>query len=67
MLGGLCIRLEMIIKDHVHLPPLSRQDMVNWVEKAFNYISNDTQMVSRSLDACGITTTDSSKAQSGSF
>ena len=59
--------LEMINKEHVQLPSLSRQDMVDWVEKAFNYISTDTQMVSRSFDVCGITITDSSKVGSGSF
>ena len=58
---------EMINKENVQLPPPSRQDVVDWVEKAFNYISNETQMVSRFFDACGITTTDSSKVQRGSF
>ena len=57
----------MINKEHVQLPPHSRQDMVDWVEKAFNYISNDTQMVSRSFDVCGITATDSSMVRSRSF
>ena len=32
---------EMINKEHVQLPPPSREDMVDWVEKAFNYISNE--------------------------
>ena len=58
---------QMINNEHVQLPPPIRQDMVDWVEKAFNYISNDTQMVSRSFVVCGITTTDSSKVRSGSF
>ena len=58
---------EMINKEHVQLPPPSRQDMVDWLEKAFNYISNDTQMVSRSFDVCGITTTDFTMVRSGSF
>ena len=58
---------EMINKEHVQSPPPSRQDMVDWLEKAFNYISNDTQMVSRSFDVCGITTTDFSIVRSGSF
>ena len=56
---------EMINK-HVQLLPTSRQEMVDWLEKAFSFISNDTQMVSRSLDVCGITTTDSSNARRGS-
>ena len=39
---------EMINK-HVQLLPTSRQEMVDWLEKAFSFTSNDTQMVSRSL------------------
>ena len=58
---------EMINEEHVQLPPPSRQDMVDWVKKALNYISSNSQMVSRSFDVCGITTTDSSKIQSESF
>ena len=58
---------EVINKEHVQLPPPSHQDMVDWVEKAFNYISNNIQMVSRSFDVCGITTTDSSKVRSRTF
>ena len=34
--------------------------------KVFNYISNDTQIVSQSFDVCGIPTKGSSKVQSGS-
>ena len=49
----------MINIEHVQPPPPSRQDVVDWVLKAFNYISNDIQMVCRSFDVCGITTTDS--------
>ena len=41
---------KMTNKEHVQLPPPSRQDMVDWAEKAFNYISSDSQMVSRSFD-----------------
>ena len=52
---------------HVQIPPPSRQDMVDWVEKAFNVISTDTDMVKRSFDVCGITTTDKSKVRKGSF
>ena len=57
---------EVINKEYVQLRPPSRQDMVDWVEKAFNYISNNTQMVSRSLDIWDITAIDSSKVRSGS-
>ena len=59
--------LEMINKEHVQLPPPSHQDMVDWVEKIFNYISDDTQMVNQSFDVCSINTADTSKVQSGSF
>ena len=58
---------EMINKEHVQLSPPSCQDMVDCVEKAFNYISNDTEMVSQPFDVCGATTTDSSEVQSESF
>lgn len=54
-------------KDHDKIPPPSRQDMVDWVEKAFNTISLDTEMVKRSFDVCGITTTDKSKVRNGAF
>ena len=47
MLGGVCIKSEMTNKDHVQLPPPGRQDMVDWVKKPFNYISNSTQLVNR--------------------
>ena len=57
----------VINKDHGTIPPPSRQDMVDWVEKAFNTISLDTEMVKRSFDVCGITTTDKSKVRNGAF
>ena len=41
--------------------------MVDWLERAFIYIPNDTQMVSWSFDVSGITTTDSSKVRRGSL
>ena len=41
--------------------------MVDWLERAFIYIPNDTQMVSWSFDVSGITTTDSSKVGRGSL
>ena len=56
---------EMTNKERVQLSHRSHQDMVDWVEKAFNYISNDTQMFIRSFDICGINTTDSSKVRNG--
>ena len=54
-------------KDHDKIPPPSRQVMVDWVEKAFNTISLDTEMVKPSFDVCGITTTDKSKVRNGAF
>ena len=41
--------------------------MVDWVEKAYNAISSDIDMVKRSFDVCGITTTDKSMVRNGSF
>ena len=40
---------EMMDKEHVHLPPFSRQDVADLVEKAYNYIWNNTKLFSRSL------------------
>ena len=49
------------------LPPPSRQDMIDWVEEAYKLISSDKDMVMRSFDVCGITTSDPAKVRSGSF
>ena len=43
----------MMNKEHFQLAPPSFHDMVDWVKKAFNYILNDTEMVSMSFDVCG--------------
>ena len=48
-------------------PPPSRQDMVDWVEEAYKLISSDKDMVMRSFDVCGITTSNPAKVRSGSF
>ena len=53
--------------DDFKLPPPSRQDMVDWVEEAYKLISSDKDMVMRSFDVCGITTSDPAKVRSGSF
>ena len=53
--------------DHFKLPLSSRQDMVDWVEEAYKLISSDKDMVMRSFDVCGITTSDPAKVRSGSF
>ena len=53
--------------DDFKLPPPSRQDMVDWAEEAHRLISPDKDMVKRSFDVCGITTSDPTKVRSGSF
>ena len=53
--------------DDFKLPPPSRQDMVDWVEEAYRLISSGKDMVKRSFDVCGITTSDPTKVRSGSF
>ena len=52
---------------YYQLPPPTRQDMVDWVEKAFQIISDDKGMIMKSFDVCGITTTDPSKVRNGEF
>lgn len=54
-------------KPDFKLPPPSKQDIVDWVEKAHKVLSNDKEMVARSFEVCGITTTDPSKVRSGEF
>ena len=53
--------------DDLKLPPPSRQNMVDWVEEAYKLISSDKDMVMRSSDVCGITTSDPVKVRSVSF
>ena len=48
-------------KPDFKLPPPSKQDTVDWVEKAHKALSNDKEVAARSLEVCGITTTDPSK------
>ena len=58
---------EIINKKHLQCPPPSHKDMVDWMEEAFNRISDDTQIVSRSFDVCDIANADSLKVRNGSF
>ena len=53
--------------DDFKLPLPSRQDMVDWVEEGYKLISSDKNMVMRSFDVCGITTSDPAKIRSGAF
>ena len=41
--------------------------MEDWVEEAYKLISSDKDMVMRSFDICGITTSDPAKVRSRSF
>ena len=54
-------------KPDFKLPPPGKQDIVDWVEKAHKVLSNDKEMVARSFEVCGITTTDPRKVRSGEF
>ena len=58
---------EIINKKHDQFPPSSHKDMVDWVKNAFNCISDDTQVVSRSFDVCVIANIDSWKVRNRSF
>ena len=58
---------EIVDKKLDKIPPPSRQNMVDWVEKVFNAISLDTEMVKRSFEVCGITITDKAKVRNGAF
>lgn len=58
---------EPTSKPDFKLPPPSKQDIVDWVEKAHEALSIDAEMVAKSFEVCGITTNDSKKVRSGEF
>ena len=60
-------KIPATIPDDFKLPLPGRQDMVDWVEEAYKLISSDKDMIMRSFDVCGITTSDPAKVRSGSF
>ena len=51
----------------IKLPAPTRQDMVDWIEKALNYLLEDPEIVIRFFDVCGIASTDPKKVRSAPF
>ena len=43
------------------IPTPTRQQMVDWVKKAFNYLTRNQEMVKHSFEICGITVSDTKK------
>ena len=60
-------QMPVTTPDDFKFPPPSRQDMIDWVEEAYKLISSDKDMVIRSFDVCGITTSNPAKVRSGSL
>ena len=44
-----------------------RQQMVDWVKEAFDYLTRDLEMVKNSFEICGITVSDTEKFRNPDF
>ena len=45
------------------IPTPTRQQMVDWVKKAFDYLTRNQEMVKHSFEVCGITVSDNEKVR----
>ena len=49
------------------IPTPTRQQMVDWVKEAFNYLTQNQEMVTQFFEVCGITLSDTEKVQNADF
>ena len=49
------------------LPAPSRQHIVDWVEKGYNYLVEKKEMVKKSFKVCGVTSTDPTEVRNDTF
>ena len=49
------------------IPVPTRQQMIDWVKEGNDYLAQDKEMVRRSFEVCGITSSDPEKVRSGEF
>ena len=55
-------------QDHsFKVPTLTRQQMVDWVKEAFDYLTRSQEMVKHSFEVCGITVSDTEKVRNADF
>ena len=48
-------------------PTPTRQQMVDWVKEAFDYLTRNQEMVKHSFEVCGITVSDTEKVRNAHF
>ena len=49
------------------IPTSTRQQMVDWVKEAFDYLTRNLEMVKHSFEVCGITVSDTEKVRNADF
>ena len=49
------------------IPTPTRQQMVDWVKKAFDYLTRNEEMVKHSFEICGMTVSDTEKVRNADF
>ena len=49
------------------IPTPTRQQMVDWVKEAFDYLTRNQEMVKHSFEVCGITVSDTEKVRNADF
>lgn len=49
------------------IPVPTRQHMINWVKEGYNYLAQNKEMVKRSFEVCGITSSNPERFRSGKF
>ena len=55
-------------QDHsFKVPTPTRQQMVDWVKEAFDYLTRSQEMVKHSFEVCGITVSDTEKVRNADF
>ena len=51
----------------LNIPTPTRQQMVDWVKEAFDYLTRNQEMVKDSFEVCGITVSDTEKVRNADF
>ena len=49
------------------IPVPTRQQMIGWIKEGYGYLVQDKEMVKRSFEVCGITSSDPVKIRNGTF
>ena len=63
--SALIIRGKKIYPHNIPVP--TRQQMVDRVKEGYDYLAQDKEMVQKSFEVCGITSSDPERVRSGEF